>query len=165
MSAENSLNSRSIQSAHWTDEQLIEYLYGIGPQNSVGHIEDCGACSSRLAAMRARRGLLDTQAFRNADLSTESLAAQRHAVYTKIERRAGWSWAVPFRKWTPAACALLLLSAGFAVWENRTGPHAPSQVERLRAEVSDEQLADEVSQMADRTEPAAAAPLEGLFEN
>ncbi len=157
------MNSRYDPSVHWTDEQLIDYLYGLGQPDA--HMEACDSCRNRLTAMRARRTFLDTQATNEADWSTEALAGQRRAIYAKIESRAGWLPPAAFRRWAPAACALIMLSAGFAAWENRATPPQPSQMERVRAEVSDEQLADQVSQIADRSEPNAAAPLEALFEN
>lgn len=157
------MNRRYDPSVHWTDEQLIEYLYGLGQPDA--HMEACDSCHNRLTAMQARRNSLDTQANHEADWSAEALAGQRRAIYAKIESRARWLSAVPFRRWAPAACALVALSAGFAAWENRTAPQQQSQAERMRAEVSDEQLAEQVSQIADRAEPDAAAPLQALFEN
>lgn len=163
------MNSRSSISRHWTDEELVQYVYGVGPQDHEGkqdkHVESCDACRSRLAAMQLSRKYIETHGRDDAGLSAEGLAAQRRAIWARLEHPRSLWQTLRFQAWAPAACALLVLGAGFAAWEHRTIWQQQSQAELLRAKVSDEQLADEVGQAANHIEPEAAAPLQALFEN
>jgi hypothetical protein len=51
------MNVESNLSGHWTDEQLIQHLYGIAPEEQ--HIEVCAYCRDRLADMIAARRMVD----------------------------------------------------------------------------------------------------------
>jgi anti-sigma factor RsiW len=163
------MNSRSFISGHWTDEQLVQYVYGVGPQDHEGkqdnHVESCDECRSRLTAMQLSRRYIETHDTGDAGLNADALAAQRRAIWARLEHPPSLWQTLRFQVWAPAACALLVLSAGFAAWEHRAVWEQPSQAELLRAKVSDEQLADEVGQVANHIEPEAAAPLQALFEN
>jgi hypothetical protein len=161
------MKERSLSPEHWTDEQLIEYLYGIGPVSASkegAHMEGCEECSDRLGAMQLSRSRVETRGTEE-ELSMEALLVQRRAIYRKLEGHAGWRMALRFQKWAPAACALLMLGGGFAVWEHRTAWPQQSQEQIERANISDEQLADETSQIANDVAPDAAAPLRALFED
>jgi hypothetical protein len=139
---------------HWTDEQLIEHLYGIGPEDR--HIDFCADCRGRLLAMRSRREAID---FASPDgLSFEFLAAQRRRVYEKISQPARWWSQLEPRRWATATAALLVLAGGLLFFENAAHKSAPPNT------ISDTQLAQDVSRMASDPEPPATAPLQALFE-
>lgn len=156
----------SLRAKHWTDDQLIEHLYGINPvadSKEIAHIESCEECRGRLAAMQLSRSRIESWGTEE-EPSHESLSAKRRAIYARIERGSGWRAALHFRKWAPAACALLVLGGGFATWEHRN-EWWQSQEQAERANISDEQLIQETSQIANDVAPDAAAPLHALFEN
>ena len=160
------MKEQSLRPEHWTDEQLIEHLYGVGPgaTSESAHVEVCEECRGRLAAMQFSRSCVEARGA-DEDLSIETLLAQRRAIYAKLDRRRGWRAALHFQKWAPAGCALLLLGGGFAAWEHRTDLPRQSQEQVQRAKISDEQLAEDASQIANGVAPDAAAPLHALFEN
>jgi anti-sigma factor RsiW len=150
---------------HCSDEQLIQQLYGVGP--SGRHLAECAECQARLDAMRlSRREVEDSYRAEDA-LSQESFAAQRRAIYARIEARESrlW-WTVSGRAWASAALAVVLLGGGWAIHSvpyllSPNGGKRPAVQNKL----SDAELADQVSQIADNAEPKAAAPLEALFED
>lgn len=156
----------SLRAKHWTDDQLIEYLYGIdsgADSKQAGHIKSCEECRGRLASMQSSRSRIESLGAEE-EVSLESLLAQRRATYARLEGRSGWRAALHFRRWAPAACALLVLGGGFAAWEHRS-EWWQSQEQLERANMSDEQLIRETSQIANDVAPHAAAPLHALFED
>jgi predicted anti-sigma-YlaC factor YlaD len=160
------MTERSLKPEHWTDEQLIETLYGVGPgaaSREAAHLEDCEDCRNRLASMQLSRGRVLAQQVE--EPSAEALLAQRRAIYRRLEQRAGWRIILRFQKWAPAACALLVLGGGIAAWEYRSDWTPQSQERAQRANISDEQLAEEASQIANEVTPDAAEPLRALFED
>lgn len=160
------MRDHSLESQHWTDEQLIEHLYGVGPSaaSEDAHLESCEECCGRLAAMRLSRSSVEAQKAED-ELSVDALMAQRRAIYRRLEQKPVWMATLHFRKWAPAACALLVLGGGVAAWEHRSEWRRQSQEQIERAKVSDEQLAEDASQIANDVAPDAAAPLHALFED
>ena len=53
---EEIMNIESKLSGHWTDDQLIAHLYGVGPDD--GHLHDCRDCQSRLSVIEGRQKAL-----------------------------------------------------------------------------------------------------------
>jgi predicted anti-sigma-YlaC factor YlaD len=140
----------SAQSGHWTDEQLIDRLYGIGPADE--HLNHCGACAARLAAMEVRRQQASMQEF----VSDDFLMAQRRAVYARISQPARWWHAFATRRLAAASAMIAVLAAGSAtVYQKHK-----HELDEARADV---QLAQDVSRMSFESEPQATAPLKGLF--
>lgn len=133
---------------HWNDDELIGRLYEAGPDNS--HLEECEDCARRwqqLLALRAR-------AVRPPRVSEEFLAAQRRAIYDRLEWAAGGSghwWIGP----ALAAAVMVLL----AVLLSRPAPEAPSSLAS-----ADAQFFTEVYSVVESTEPQAIQPIRGLFE-
>ena len=143
------MDIESRLSGHWTDDQLIEHLYGVGPED--GHLQICGECQARLSAAQSVRLRLET------DLASDSepagydfLMAQRRRIYARLNEPAK-SWT---GRWAPALAMLVALAGGLVIYD-----HGFRQ-ER----VSDAQLAREVSCMASDSEPPSTAPLHALFE-
>lgn len=149
-------------SGHWTDDRLIEYLYGLEGQDA--HFEACGECQARLAQMRAARRAIEGAAQEGAepseDASFEFLAAQRRRIYARLGEGGNW-WRgkghANIRRWVSAGAALLVVSGGLLLYEQTRERGSENRI-------SDAQLAQEVSSMAQASEPRATAPLEVLFE-
>jgi hypothetical protein len=155
------MNNRSSVSGHWTDQELIEHLYGITPLGS--HLEGCSDCRERLTAMRAARNTIESLA--DDGVGSPFLSAQRKAVYTKLEKHRGWSAALAPHRWISAACALLVFIGGLAIFEHSTQWKQSARQQISQARISDAQLAEEASRVAESAEPQAAAPLRALFED
>lgn len=134
-------------SEHWSDEQLIAHLYGIGPED--GHLAGCGECRSRLAAVEAYGKSVLARAGTN-NVPVDFLARQRRAIYARLEERRGW---LQVRRLAPGLAALAL-AAGIAVTYEHRRP----------VEITDAELVRQVSQMAENPTPHAIAPIEALFE-
>jgi hypothetical protein len=139
----------SAQSEHWTDDQLIDHLYGVGPGD--GHLQDCAQCQARFAMVESRRRQLPP----DESVSDSFLAAQRRAIYARLEQPRRWWHAWPPRRSAAAAAMFVVLGGTMMLYENHRRELAESR--------ADAQLAEDVSQMSFESEPAATAPLKGLF--
>jgi hypothetical protein len=146
------MSIESRVSGHWTDEQIVDHIYGVGPGD--GHIDSCRVCSGRFLAFQERRLALDTVAPPVETLSSDFVAAQRRAIYAKISEPRSF---FPLRRLASAAATVIVLAGGFMFYQER---HARDEA---RAQVTDAQLAQEVSQMAFDGEPQSTAPLKALF--
>ncbi len=151
------MSVESSMSGHWTDEQLISYLYGIGPEDK--HIEECVGCQQRVSALQASRRELEAECAPGDEVSTEFLAAQRRNIYARLSPRSSWWSASQTRSWASAAATVLILGGGLFFYEEN---HARQTTSRDR--VSDVQLAQEMSQISQDVEPEPAAPLQALFD-
>ncbi len=139
----------SAQSEHWTDDQLIDHLYGVGP--SDGHLENCAECRARFAIVETRRRQLPA----DESVSDSFLAAQRRAIYARLEQPRRWWHAWPLGRFAAAAAMFILVGGSIMLYENHQRELAESR--------ADAQLAQDVSRMSFESEPAATAPLKGLF--
>jgi hypothetical protein len=63
-------------------------------------------------------------------------------------------------KWVPAAAAAFVVAVALLIYHPSAPSPAPPKIE-----VSDAQLFSEVYSMEQSTEPRAAAPIHGLFED
>ena len=143
------MNIMSAQSAHWTDEQIMNHLYGVGPAG--GHLSQCDSCSSRLTSMQSRR-----QGFSIEDsVSDQFLAAQRRAIYARLSKTHHWWQDVPVRRWAAGVAMFTVVAGSAALYQDHREEIAESR--------ADAQLAQDVSQMSYESEPQATAPLQGLF--
>jgi hypothetical protein len=143
----------AAQSLHWTDDELINYIYGVGPQN--GHLNVCDECRSRLANMDARRAMSVTA---GADVSHNFLAAQRRSIYARLAEPDLWWRKFHVRRWASVLATGSLLAAGLLYYADT------QQQTQISEQVSDAQLVQDVSNMAQDPEPSPTAPLEALFE-
>ncbi len=147
---------QSKVSGHWTDDQLIAHVYGIGPEDD--HLQECSACQTRLSDMRSYREGMDRIPSKQAEVNVDFLAAQRRQIYAKVAQPTHWWSGTQTRRWASAAATLLVLGGGLMVYEEQ-------HEQDLRNEkVSDAQLAEQVSSMAQDSEPQSTAPLKALFE-
>jgi hypothetical protein len=150
------MSIESKVSGHWTDEQLIAHLYDVGPQDL--HIDRCADCRARLLAMQAQRQAAEVPGASPVDMSFEFLAAQRRKIYEKITEPVRWWSHLQLRRWAPAAAGLAVIAGGLLIVEHdRRTPAVPNNI-------SDAQLAQDVSRMAENSESPATAPLQALFE-
>ncbi len=143
------MNIVSAKSAHWTDEQLVDHLYGVGPAD--GHLDQCESCINRLSSMHTRRQQVSPEE----TVSDDFLAAQRRAIYARMSKPHHWWQDIPVRHWAASAAMFSLLAGSAAVYQEHR-----REVAEARA---DAHLAQEVSQMAFGTDSPSTAPLEGLF--
>jgi predicted anti-sigma-YlaC factor YlaD len=150
------MNIESNLSGHWTDEQLIEHLYGIGPEDE--HLESCIYCRDRLSSLMAARRANESEAPAADQIPFDLLAAQRRTVYARIEREQHGNFALRMRRWAAAGAMVALLGGGTFLYQQR------QRTQEAQSKVTDAQLAQEVSQMAQDSEPASTAPLQGLFD-
>lgn len=140
---------------HWSDGQLIAHAYGVGPEDS--HLPGCDACRTRLEVMVSNRLSVD-RAADPTEISSEVIANQRRQVYAKLSQAAHRSSAIRLRRWASAAATLLVLGGGLATYEEY------HQQQIAKNQISDAQLADQVSSMSQDSEPRSTAPLQALFD-
>ncbi|HEY1947679.1 MAG TPA: hypothetical protein VGG97_11770 [Bryobacteraceae bacterium] len=140
---------------HWSDAQLIEHLYGVGPEGI--HIDHCQDCQKRLLEMQAHRRSVELDSLAEEAVSHDFLMAQRRGIYAKLERPEPWFSGSAMKRWASTAIALFVLSGGVLLYEQK-------HRELITADhVSDVQLARDVSQMAQDPEAEPTAPLQALF--
>ncbi len=145
------MNIASKLSGHWTDDQLIEHLYGVGPAD--GHLSGCPECQSRLSGMQSRK-----RAFAPEEVSADRLLAQRRSIYGKLTEPIKGSYRLYLRRWAAAAAAVLVFSGGLAYYQEYQQQHDRD------AMLSDAQLAQDVSRMSENQEAQPVAPLQALFQ-
>jgi hypothetical protein len=145
------MNVESKLSGHWTDDELIASLYGVGPEDL--HLASCADCRARLKVMESQRQLVAQEP----ELSFDFLAAQRRRIYARLTDPVRWWKSYSLPRWASVATALLILGGSVAFYEqNQNGVTVSNQM-------SDAQLAQDVSQMAQDSEPQSTAPLQALF--
>ena len=141
----------SKQSGHWTDDQLIAYLYGVGPDDH--HLSNCQECHSRLSKFQERQ-----QELRSEDVDIELLVAQRRCIYAKLTAPVHWSARWQVRRWASVAAMAVAFGGGALFYEEHEQQHA------AKSGLSDAQLAQEVSLLAQNSEDVPTGPLEALFD-
>jgi hypothetical protein len=150
------MSIESKLSGHWTDDELIQHLYGVGPGN--GHIDFCRECQARLSAAQAHRQMLELSSSAEEAVNYDFLTAQRRTIYAKLTGRTSWRSAIFARRWASAAATFLVLGGSVLFYEQK------HRHDLANDRVSDAELAQDVSQMAQDSEPQPTAPLQGLFE-
>ncbi len=134
---------------HYSDEDLVARLFGLGSDDA--HLAECEECTRRWDQIRGRNELRRPAEI---EVPAELLAAQRRAVYARVERR---SRRLPLR-WLPLpVAALLLVMMIFTVF--KPASHKPP-----KDVISDDQALQEVFTTGSRMEPAGLKPVESLFE-
>ena len=150
------MNIGSKRSGHWTDDQLIAYLYGVGPED--GHVSRCAECQARMADMQATRNTIEQQPSSAQEVSSDFLAAQRRQIYAKLTATSHWWSSLAMRRWASAAAACAVLGGSLLYFEQSQQAHVSS------SHLSDAQLAQDVSNLSDSSEASPTAPLQALFE-
>jgi hypothetical protein len=140
-------------SGHWTDEQLIQHEYGVGP--SGNHIDECSQCRARLSTLVENRHSVERESAVADQVPFDLLAAQRRDIYARIERLPRERFGLQVRRWVAAGAMVVLLGGGWALYEEN---------QQQQNKLSDAQLVQEVSQVAQDSEPSPTAPLQALFD-
>jgi hypothetical protein len=149
------MNIRSIQSGHWTDDELLATIYGIGPEN--GHLAECAECASRLKALQSARANIE-QLAASEEPDSLFLAAQRRAIYARLSQPAHWWNTFSIRRWAAGVASVTILCGGAFIYnQNR-------QQTLAQERVNDAKLMQEVAAMADDSGSQSMAPLQALFE-
>jgi hypothetical protein len=143
-------------SGHFTDDELLNSLYGIDPADN--HLDDCADCRSRLAAMQSNREAIERAASIDNRITVEFLAAQRRAIYRRLDQPLRWWNSVAIRRWAAGLTTACVLSGSIFLYEQNR------EMKMAQERASDAQLAQEVAAMANDTDVSAMAPLHGLFE-
>ena len=145
---------------HWTDDQLIAHLYGVGPED--GHLRACSRCQERLSAMEGERAAIERSTPGRAEVNSAFLAAQRREIYARMTQPERWWSGTSLQRWASAAATLLVLGGGLVVYEQHQGQGALNN--KVNDKISDAQLAAQVSSMTQESEPSSTAPLQALFQ-
>ena len=133
---------------HWTDDELVGRLYGVGPED--GHLDACRSCAQRWEAIRSKYTNLRPAGI---EVSGELLAAQRRAIHARLHEKRRY-----FPRVLVPVLVTLLLAAIVAVY--RPAPEPPPAVEQA----SDSQLFDDVFRKLSDPAPSAVGPIRSLFE-
>jgi anti-sigma factor RsiW len=130
---------------HWTETDFRNWLYGLKEPDP--HLEQCPECRIELERLERERRRITAQP----EVSHEFLAAQRRAVYRRLDERPSGRVAM---RWLLSAAMLLVMLFGFTIqrWLR------PAQ------SISDEQLFSDLTAIDQRAEPAAIQPIHALFE-
>ena len=150
------MNIESKQSGHWTDDQLIAHLYGVGPAD--GHLGGCAECQTRAGHMQATRSEIEQGSSSTEAVGSDFLAAQRRQIYAKLTATSHWWNSLPVRRWASAAAACAVLGGSLFYFEQSQQVHVSG------SQLSDVQLAQDVNNLSDSSEASPTAPLQALFE-
>lgn len=135
-----------MHSRHWSDEEILADLYGVGPVDRSPH--ECADCRQRREWVRRRQEELRAAP----ELSETFLAAQRQAIMARAQGRprfSGW-------RLVPGLAAVVLLLLTILVI--RPVPKIQPAPE------PDAQLLEDVFSIVARSEPRAVEPVRGLFQ-
>lgn len=139
---------------HRTEQELLEALYCNDSAAVDSHLGECEECGQNWRALQERRTeLLSVEE----DVPADFLAAQRRAIYQRMDKR---SYTFSWPKWVPALAVALMLILGVFYFQPASSQFASN---KWKSE-SDAQFFAEVTIAEQLAEPAAVAPLRGLFE-
>jgi hypothetical protein len=138
-----------MSTGHWSDEELIGRLYGVGPED--GHLEQCAECARRFeAVLEVRRQVLEPPA-----VSEQFLVNQRRMIRSRLAAcapRPGLLRIVPAAF---AAAAVVLLAVVL---------YRPAPVPAPDLGIADSELYADVYSIVQSNEPLAVQPIHALFE-
>jgi hypothetical protein len=131
---------------HWTDDELLEHLYGLRSLDK--HLESCGECAARVRMVADTRAAITEPP----DVPHDLLEAQRRSIYQRLGSPVrAWHplrWAVP-------AAAVATLALGLTLVRGN-GPLHPR---------GDDQFYAEISSLDQNPAPRAVQPIEALVED
>lgn len=134
---------------HLSEEELVELLYGLGPDVSL--LESCEFCRSRWQSLLERRSqYLEALP----QLPETFLAEQRRRIYQRIEagRPVGFSFQP-----VPALAALGVVVLGLLL-------SLPAPERQPTRAAADPQFFTEIYALVESAEPQAVGPIHALFE-
>lgn len=137
-----------MNGAHWSGQDSIDHLYGIGPD--AAHLDVCGECRAHVEALEAAR----KESARAPEVSSEFLAAQRRSIYRKLGREPR-----PRLRFAPTFAVALLVMVALLVGRNPWRDAPPPLTS-----ASDSQLFSEIYAVEQSSEPQAVQTVQALFE-
>jgi hypothetical protein len=140
---------------HWTDDDFIANVYGLGPQDD--HLAGCVPCRESLARFQARRAAVLASA--QHDVPAAALASQRRAI---MERVADGQH--PVKRLIPVLAAAGALVLGLFLTLPTSAPPVSSHKPGIEYPISDAQLFQEAAAIGQSAEPRGAKPIEALFQ-
>jgi hypothetical protein len=132
---------------HYSDDDLVALLLGLGPADT--HLENCELCSERWKKFQKVHQLRRAEIEVTADL----LAAQRRAVYARVEQKPGKLRSA----WLPLPVAALLVLLIITVFR-------PASQKITADVISEDKALQDVFTVASRIDPAGLKPVKSLFE-
>jgi hypothetical protein len=135
---------------HWTEDDCIDRIYGIGPND--GHLSECGECRALWQRVASRRVSVRTAI-------QQSEARVPTPAFDVASPRTG---TVP--KLVPALAGAGLIAAALLVIHPAPRPHAPAAAASTVVSASDAQFFDEVAALDESTESRATGTARALFE-
>jgi hypothetical protein len=141
---------------HWTDDDFIAKVYGLGPQDD--HLAGCAACRESLARFQSRRAavLSSTQH----EVPAAVLASQRRAIMERVADRRH----PVVKRLIPVLAAAGAVALGLFLTLPQSTPPASSHKPRIEYPMSDAQLFQETAAIGQSAEPRGAKPIEALFQ-
>ena len=140
--------------AHWTDDQLLDHLYGVGPGD--GHLAECAVCRARWDVLSARRsGFVAAERSLGEQVPEAFFDQQRRSILRRAEAGPVRSWAY-LRYGSALAGAAAVVFGVFLLQPVPMPPTPPVP--------GDQQLMADVSALIESPVPTAVAPISGLFE-
>ncbi len=137
---------------HWTDDDFLERIYGLGPE--AGHLDKCAPCRESWAQFQARRGAVLASVER--EVASGLLVAQRRAVMERIS--------APPRPLAKRIVPVLATAGAVALGVFLAlPPERPTATPQPPA-ISDAQLFQETAAIGQSSEPRGAKPIEALFQ-
>jgi len=136
---------------HWTDDELIARLYGVGPDND--HLSTCRSCFQRWESIRLKQEQLRAA---ETEVPTELLDSHRRAIRIRLgspPKASRLRWVV-----VPSLAAGALLLAALVVF-NPSAPKPPGT-----ESLSEDTIIEDVFRMSQSSEPAAVEPVKSIFE-
>jgi hypothetical protein len=108
--------------------------------------------------MRLNRESIESAASTADGVDPAFLAAQRRAIYQRMQQPVRWWNALPVRRWAAGVATACVLAGSLVVYQQNR------EAQLAQERISDARLAQEVAMMAQDTGVSSMAPLEGLFE-
>jgi hypothetical protein len=155
-----------MEKQHWTYDELLDKLYGIASDDAAAdsHLASCEDCSGRWGRLTMQRKSIVAKP----EVPVEVLAAQRRAIYARMEARPVAWWQAPFSQkgFATGFAALLLIAGGLAFLRPAPAPApmAKNAAQVQQPEVSDAEFFAEIASVEQSTMPRAAAPIQALFQ-
>jgi hypothetical protein len=137
-------------SKHWSNEDLINRLYGIGPDDS--HLHECEECRVRWLQVQASRSIV----LQEPRVAPDFLVRQREAIEHRLNSEQSHSWG--FRL-APAMAALGVVVLGLVLSQPTPAPQPT-----LASVSPDSEFYTEIYAMVESSEPWVAESMYGLFE-
>lgn len=143
-------------SRHWTDDDFIRKVYGVGPED--GHLAECAGCRESWVRFQALRAAV--LASQERDVATAVLASQRLAMMERVAEGDHPG----IKRLIPVLAAAGAVALGLFLTLPSSKAPVTSHERRIENPISDAQLFQETAAIGQSTEPRGARPIEALFQ-